>query len=118
MPLAKLLNRPCTVVHRSPSNTEEDAYGNFIPVETATETVCELQQHPGSDSESEDQVSANRWALFLPAETESGSADTVTIDGEDYEVLAEPWNARNPRSQTVSHIEVSVCRTAAMGDAS
>jgi hypothetical protein len=115
--LAKLLNTPCSILHRLPSE-EVDGYGNKIPTEMATKTVCELQQAQAFQSESEDQVSDTRWTLILPAGTEISAADTVTINGEDYEVLADPWPARNPRTQTVSHIEAKVCRTAALGDAS
>lgn len=117
MTLARLLNRPCLITHRSPSETP-DEYGDKVPAETTVETVCELQAQQGirTGSESEDQVSDNRLKLFLPAGTEIGAADTVTIDGEDYEVSGEPWQARNPISQTFSHVEAAVYRTAALGD--
>lgn len=115
MSIANLINRPCTITHRS-EGEEKDGYGNVIPKEETIETVCELQQAQGFRSESEDQVSDNRWILFLPAGTTVGAADTVTIDGEAYEFLAAPWPARNPRTGVVSHIEATVCRTASMGD--
>jgi hypothetical protein len=115
--LSQLLNLPCVVLHRSPGK-EADQLGNKRPAEASTETVCELQQAQAFESESEDQVSDNRWRLFLPFGTEIAAADTVTIAGEDYEVLGEPWPARNPRTQAGSHIEVTVCRTAGMGDGS
>jgi hypothetical protein len=113
--IASLINRPCTITHRS-EGEEKNEYGNAAPKEETIETVCELQQTQGFRSESEDQVSDNRWLLILPAGTSVGAADTVTIDGDDYEFLAAPWPARNPRTGTASHIEATVCRTAAMGD--
>jgi hypothetical protein len=115
--LAQLINRPCTIVHRLPGE-DRDEYGNRIPKENSVDTVCELQQQPGASfrSESEDQVSDTRWVLFLPAGTDVAAADTVTIDGDGYELLGDPWPVRNPRTGVPSHIEAPVKRTDAMGD--
>jgi hypothetical protein len=113
--LALLLNRPCTITRRSGAITT-DTYGNEIHALESVQSTCELQQASRSESTERGDVSHRDWRLFLPAGTHVGAADTVTVDGEDFEIVGDPWPARNPRTQTVSHLEATVTRRAAPGD--
>lgn len=116
MTLATLLNRPLTLVRRSAASAETDAFGNIVPTETLVEVVGELQQQrraePGDDSE----MSDTNWILFLLAGTDVNTGDGVICDGQLYELVGDPWQVRNPRTQLQSHIECSVRRTAQAGD--
>lgn len=122
MSLTHLLNRPCTITHRS-KGTEKDRYGNEVMAEATTETFCEIQQSrrslSGRTSEPDaggDLSDTNWTGIFLPG-TLIGSADTVTSEGESFEVVGEPWQARNPRTSTLSHVEAPLRRTAAPEEA-
>ena len=110
MPIDLLLNRPVTIVTRTDSGST-DEYGNSIPSETMTETVGELQQvrrdEPGDAGETSD----TRWLLVVPAGTVINTGDAVIVDSEVYEVVGAPWLARNPRTQTVHHVEATLRRT-------
>lgn len=107
MTLSELITRPCTITHRS-SGQQTDSYGNEIPTETTTTTVCELQQRRRDEPTGEGEVSSTDWvAFFLPGEALT-TADRLTVDGETYELVGDPWTARNPRTGDVSHIEASV----------
>ncbi len=121
MSLSQLLNRPMTLVRRSDSG-DVDEFGNDIPDETLVAIVGELQQGGptggGARSEPADhgELSDTRWTLYLPAGTVINTGDAVICDGQMYELVGDPWDARNPRTQVVSHIEATLRRTASASD--
>lgn len=118
MTLSQLLNRPCTISHRT-AGEGEDRYGNPKSSVEEIETVCEIQESKrslsGRSSEHGEggEVSDADWVGIFPAGTPLGAADTVRVDGlGDLQVVGEPWPARNPRTQVISHVEVPLRRTA------
>lgn len=117
MTLNGLINRPCTITHRS-AGTERNEFGDEIPAETTTETVCELQQRQRSEDSDRGEISSTGWVLFLPYDTLLATGDTVTVGGVSYEVDGEPWAALDPEPHTGddSHIEASLKRTTAPDD--
>lgn len=115
MSLASLLNRNLTIIRRTTSEDADD-YGNEIPDEGAIETVGELQQRRRDEPAGEGELSVTDWLLILPAGTLLRTGDQAIVDGQEYEVVGDPWIARNPRTQAVSHIEATVRRTAASND--
>lgn len=119
MSLTSLINRPCRVIHRVPSG-ETDEYGREIQGEEIIDTVCELQRVTRRVAEEEaglyGDLSDTLWkAFFLPG-LDLRTADTLIVDGQSYELVGDPWDARNPRTRRPSHIEVTVRRTAADED--
>lgn len=115
MSLVTLLNRPCLLVQRSASG-DLDRFGNPKRDETTVATVCELQQQRRTEAGDAGELSDTTWALFLPAGTDVTTADTVIVDGQEYELVGEPWDARNPRTQVMSHIEATCRRTRGADD--
>lgn len=115
MSLTALLNTPCTITHRVAGTTTDD-YGNEIPDEVVTETLCELQQVRRAEPSTANETSVADFLLILPAGTTLATGDVATIDGQDYELVGDPWRARNPRTQIASHVEATVRRTAATED--
>lgn len=116
MSLADLLNRPVTVLQRSTGDDVVDEYGNAIADTVTIETVGELQQCRRDEPAGAGELSVSDWLLVLPAATLIRTGDAVVVDGQVYELVGDPWIARNPRTQTVSHIECTVRRTAATDD--
>lgn len=115
MTLTDLLNRPVTIIHRSASGST-DAYGNDVPDETLTATTGELQQVRRDEPGGEGETSRTDWLLILPAGTLLRTGDAVIVDGQEYELVGDPWIARNPRTRLTSHIEATCRRTAAADD--
>ena len=111
MPLSTLLNRPCTIIRRSESE-DLDAHFNPILEEVEVQTVCELQQQRRDEPGDHGELSDTRWLLILPAGTAIDTGDGVVVDGDTYEMVGDPWPARNPRTQEESHIEATLRRTA------
>lgn len=109
--LSNLLNRACTVKRPTGSETE-DKYGKKRNALQETETVCDLQQSRRDEQDDQGELSDTVWNLYLPAGTELTTADKVEVDGVDYEVVGDPWPARNPRTQLESHVEATVRRAA------
>jgi hypothetical protein len=110
MSLATLLNRPVTIIGRSASG-DEDAYGNDVATETLTETVCELQQVRREEPAGEGETTRTDWLLILPAGTPVRTGDIAVVGGLEYELVGDPWQARNPRTRVESHIEATCRRT-------
>lgn len=113
--LSTLINRPCVITRRLSTGSEDD-YGNLIPDESTIETVCELQQKQRTEPAGQGELSDTQWTLFLLPGDTLRTGDVVTVDDEDYEVVGEPWQARNPRTQLLSHVEATLRRTASTGD--
>lgn len=115
MTLTALLNRPMTIVRRSVGTTT-DEFGNIIAAEVAEDVYGELQQQQRSEPVAEGELSDTRWMVFLPAGTELGTGDAIVCDGHIYELVGDPWDVRNPRTQLQSHVEASLRRTSTAGE--
>lgn len=117
MPLSTLLNRECILLLRDPTGSTDD-YGNDVTTTSNVDTVCELQQKRRDEDDDQGETSDTHWLLILPAGTQIDTGDAVQIDGQVYELVGAPWEARNPRTGAASHIECTVRRTAGSEDAS
>lgn len=115
MSLETLVNRTCKIVRRLPSD-DYDKYGREIPLEDIVDTVCELQQQRRDEPDDQGELSDTRWNLFVKPGTDLRTGDAVIVDGEEYEMVGDPWTARNPRTKAVSHLECTLRRTAASDD--
>lgn len=104
-----LLTRACTVTRRTDSGEIND-YGDAVATETAVETKCEFQQL--RRTEYEGNLSETAWLVVLPAGTEIGAGDMVTVDATNYEVVGDPWEVRHPSTGALTHIEATALRTA------
>jgi len=113
--LTELMNLPVTIVRRSASGVEDD-YGNEIPAETSIQTVCEFQQK--ARGEEDENLASTQYMLFLPAGTDIDAGDVVVIEGLEYQMAGDPWFARDPESQTNSHVEATLVRTSGSEDGS
>lgn len=105
------MNQTVTITHRTASG-QRDEYGSEIPTDSNTTTVGELQQTQRAEPGQAGELSVTTWLLVLPAGTAIETGDTATIGTDSYEVVGDPWHARNPRTQTESHVEATVKRTA------
>lgn len=112
--VTSLINRPCTIRRRSASGV--DAYGGEIFTTTNVETCCELQQARRDEPADGGEVSYDTWTIFLLPDESIDTGDAIIVDGHAYELIGEPWTARNPRTQTDSHIEITARRTAGAAD--
>lgn len=114
MTVVALLTLDCTITHRAPSGTK-DAFGDETTTDSTASTVCELQQRQRTEQTAGGELSDTQWLLVVPAGTTIATGDTVTVDGNDYEVHGEPWTVRNPRTAVVSHIEATLRRVTGTG---
>jgi hypothetical protein len=109
MSLNQLLSLNCTIERRTAGG--EDDYGNDTVTVTPLDTVCELQQAKRDEPDSQGELSATDWRLYLPAGTDIDTSDTVIVNDLVFEVVGDPWQARNPRTRTLSHVEATVRKT-------
>lgn len=102
---------------RSSTGATDDR-GDAVPDTDEVATVCELQQERRQEKDQQGELSDTQWvAYFLPGEDLS-TADALIVDGQEFELVGDPWQARSPRTQEVSHVEVTLRRTAGSEDAS
>lgn len=109
--LTDLLNLSVTIVRRSDTGGI-DRYGNPMPTETFVETTGELQQIRRDEPADEGELSVTTWLLVLGADTDLRTGDAILANDGLYEVVGDPWQARNPRTQLASHVEATLKRVA------
>lgn len=120
MPLATLLNQTCWIVTRPGSGDGDSYYGDQADETdpTAVETVCEVQQRRRDEDEAQGELSSGTWDGFFPAGTDLNTASAVIVEGEGtFELVGDPWRARNPRTQVFGQVEATLIRTAGPEDA-
>lgn len=109
--LSQLINRDCTIIRRLESSTT-DAHGNEVPEEDLVTTVCEVQQQQRQEQGLAGELSDTRWLGFFLPGVELRTGDAVDVDGlGTFELVGDPWPARNPRTQQESHVEATLRRT-------
>jgi hypothetical protein len=116
------MNTPATLLLRTP--TGEDEYGGETSEPEEVEVLCEIQkqirraaEEPGDQGELSDTL----WNGYFPNDraAELRTGDSVRVEAlGSFELVGDPWLARNPRTQAVSHVEASLRRTAGSEDAS
>lgn len=105
--IANLLTRPATL-HRTTGGETVDEYGDQVQTVENVAVLCELQPRSRKEPDAQGELSQTDWLLILPAGIEVSTADTVTVDGETYEMVGDPGPWRNPRTGIASHVEASV----------
>lgn len=116
MSLASLLSTPVTIVRRTNSGST-DIYGNPTQSETLVNTTCSLQQQARATDEVVGEIAETFWDLFLPTGTAIDTSDRVLVANAFYEVVGQPWDAREGSAE-VWHVEATVKRVAGAGDTS
>jgi hypothetical protein len=114
VPISSLVNTPCTLLRRA--SGDRDDFANEQPDEDSIETVVEIQQTRRQEHDDQGETSDTTWTLFFLPNERVRTGDAVVVGSEKYEITGEPWRARNPRTQAVSHIEATARRTAGTGD--
>jgi hypothetical protein len=109
--LDKLLNQTAWVIWRSEGEDEDD-YGNREPVEVQAEVRCEVQQRRRDES-AEGSVAEGDWLGVFFGDLELDNTDAVIVEGlGTFELVGDPWPAKNPRTGIVEHVEATLRRVA------
>jgi len=109
MSAERMMKTPCTVIQRVPTG-ETDRHGDAVTKPVEVETRCSLQKVRGTEHESGGEVSDTAWLLSLPWGIELDAGAAVRVQGHQYEVVGEPWNAEEG-SRSLWHVEADVRRT-------
>lgn len=113
--LSTLINRPCTLIQRK-AGSARNRHGDKVKNETVVQTVCELQQRSRKEEDGKAELSDTGWRAYFLPDIRPRTGDVLIVDSEEYEVIGDPWVARNPRTKLVEHVEASLRRTAGPGD--
>lgn len=125
---ARLMTQRCTLhVTELTEDGPRDDYGNVVPVSFDVPDVkCLLQQTQNVSQRGESgaglaEVQTESFRVLLPArivrlvedvevEVKPDGIDSITVDGDDYELSGPPWRVHNPRLRRVTHVEATVKR--------
>lgn len=119
MDVTPLITRPCTITRGARVDRDDfdlDVDDPEAPEPETVEAVCELQQRQRSEDRDGGEVSSTDWTGYFLPDVELGTADVVTVEGVAYEVVGDPWKARDPLLDRDSHVEASLRRTAGAAD--
>jgi len=108
--LADLLTLPITITRRT-EGSSVDRYGNQVASTKSVETFGELQQEYRAEETLAGDIATDRWRLFLAPTEVLAAGDAVEANGSSFEVVGQPWIARNPRTGDEQHIEATLTRT-------
>ncbi len=114
MSLTRMMPIPCTMISEVPTG-KNDRYGDPITEPVEVETWCALQQFRGEEHEQSGEVSDTLWNLYLPYGTAIGSSASIKVEGREYEVVGESWNACEG-SRSMWHVEALCRRRAGTGE--
>jgi hypothetical protein len=109
----RMMKTPCQILRRA--SGEEDEFGEGQPSPEEVDALCALQQKRREEHEQHGELSDTLWNLFLPFGTEIGTGDSVIVDGKEYELVGEPWEAKEG-SRSLWHVAATVRRTAGAGE--
>lgn len=101
----ELLNRPCTIRRTTDDLDDLDEYGTPRESVVDVATTCALQQRQADETDQE--LSATGWVLFLRADETLGAGDTVVVDTE-YEVVGRPSLVHDEEHGTPHHLEAQL----------
>lgn len=108
MSLARLMNQPLTI--QKVGGTAVDEYGNAIAgaLGSPIPAVGYLAQRQTVETLNDRDTIVSTWEAFMPAGSNIGAFDRINFNGQSFEVSGEPWQVYNPRTQTVSHLQMSL----------
>lgn len=102
--IEQLLNRTVEIVSRS----EADDFDNR-QTEGSTATVRgALQQQRRDEPGDQGEHSVTDWILFLPSTATLDGTDLVRIDGQDFEVVGDPWTVIDEGTGAAHHVEATL----------
>ena len=102
--MTTLLSKPVTVTHTTA--TSVDSTGRPTRTTTATSTTAGYRHRSSADTFDGGLIVTDEITFYLPAATAVAPSDTITMDTDVYEVIAEPFPAWNHRKAEVHHLEV------------
>ncbi len=87
-----------------------DEYGNDTIVDAGAATPVRglIQQASTVEYLNDRDTTVTQWKAFLPAGTAVTSLDTLTFQGQTFQVTGAPYPVFNPRSRQVSHLEMNL----------
>ena len=105
MSLARLMSQPLTVQAMGP--TTQDVYGDWIPGAVGAPVAVSgyLEQATTVEFVLNRDTTITTWKAFLPVGTVVTPLSLVNYDAQVFQVDGAPFNAFNPRTKSVSHIE-------------
>ncbi len=109
MGVDRMMTRTATLIRRVPTG-EKDRYGNATTKPVEEVVRCALQQRQRKEHEEGGEISDTLWDLFLPFGTDVGTGAAIRVDGEQYELVGEPWDACEG-SRSMWHVAATVRRT-------
>lgn len=107
-----MINQPCTITTRTPTDAK-DARGNPVHTTSTADTVCYCEQATAAENTTAQDTQTDRWRLAFLTGTIVTASSIIDVGGRRLEIEGEPWDAWDPFAQRVDHIEVDAVRAKA-----
>jgi hypothetical protein len=108
-PIEQFFGSEATVHHVDEDSPARDEYGNIVPSATTSTTRCYMAQQSRTEI-GLDNIEKERWAAYFPAGIALDANDRVAVDGNEYEVIGQPWPVMHPATGLVDHLEATLER--------
>lgn len=102
--MSRLFSKHATITRKTASGV--DAAGRPTTTTSTTTTKCGYRHRLASDTFDGGLVVTDEITFYFPAGTVATPGDTITIDGDLYEVVSEPFHAWNHRTGATHHVEI------------
>ena len=107
MSLADLMHQTLTL-HRTTSESQDEIGGVSVASETTLDVDAYVWASVGNEDEANRNTQLGTWHALIPAGTDVTGWDRASYDDRDFDIIAPPKPAWNPRTQTTSHIRLDL----------
>lgn len=105
-----LLTETATITARSPSGAR-DSYGNVTLTAISRTADCYHEQNTADENTVGGDIREETWTLYVPTGDPLTSTDSVSVNGQSFEVIGQPWQTWNPRTSANGHVRATLRRT-------
>ena len=99
-----LLSKTATITHTASSTV--DAMGRPVASTTVASVPCAFRHRLANDSLNGGVITTDETTFYFDPSAILAPGDLITVDGDTYEVVSDPFPQTNFRTASVHHLEV------------
>lgn len=99
-----LLSKLATVTHTSSSTV--DAMGRPVATTVTSQVPCAFRHRLANDGLNGGVIATDETTFYFDPSAVLAPGDLITLDGDEYEVVSDPFPKTNFRTASVHHLEV------------
>ena len=100
----RLLSKTVTITHTS--STTVDAMGRPVPTAATSDVPCAFKHRLANDILTGSTIATDETTFYFDPSTVITLGDLITLDGDTYEVVSDPFPQTNFRTAATHHLQV------------